>query len=236
MIINKEIREAIKRNFKNKTKFILAVSGGPDSQCLLKSFSHVAKNMGHVVRSVGVNHGLRKEADRELDIAEDLSIECGVPFTRLNINIEPGSNLLSRARDGRYEAIRNNAEKDEIIVTAHHADDRAETVLIRLLRGSGAGAMAVLPERSQDLFRPILRVRKTDVMDHLNHWKIRYANDPSNENEKYLRVWIRRQMMPMLSERSPKIVEKLCKIADDMLETKEVKSDIDDIFNELDVA
>jgi len=227
MNVNREIAAALRRGFREPRHFVLAVSGGPDSQCLLKAFPHIAVPLGHTVSAIGINHGLRPEAGAELDLAERLAEQCGVPFRRVQLSVDPGPNLQHRARDARYQALRtwgrwsgrSAVEHGDFIVTAHHADDKAETVMIRLLRGVGAGAMGVLPELSGDLFRPMLHLRRTDVLAYLERWGVQYASDPSNLDEKYLRVWLRRKVMPLLTERSPRIVEKLCHVADDLVRT-----------------
>jgi len=220
MNVNREIAAALGRGFREPRHFVLAVSGGPDSQCLLKAFPHIAIPLGHTVSAVGIDHGLRPEAGAELDLAERLAEQCGVPFRRVQLAVPAGSNLQHRARDARYQALRTCAMvRDAFVVTAHHADDKAETVMIRLLRGVGAGAMGVLPELSGDLFRPMLHLRRTDVLAYLERWGVQYASDPSNLDEKYLRVWLRRKVMPLLAERSPRIVEKLCHVADDLVRT-----------------
>ena len=226
--MNREIAAALGRRFPEPQHFVLAVSGGPDSQCLLKAFPHIAIPLGHTISAVGIDHGLRPEARAELDLAERLAGQCGVPFHRVQLAVPAGSNLQHRARDARYRALRTSGQHlvtpspfatahDSFIVTAHHADDKAETVMIRLLRGEGAGALGVLPELHTDLFRPMLNLRRTDILAYLERWGVPYASDPSNLDEKYLRVWIRRKVMPLLTERSPRIVEKLCHVADDLV-------------------
>jgi tRNA(Ile)-lysidine synthase len=245
MNVNKEIEAALLRSFPGPALFVLAVSGGPDSQALLKAFPHVARRLGHDVRACGIVHGLRpaSETHAEMMIARELAEAVGVPFSITSCCMKHGPNVQARARDVRYRALRDHASfcwsalppggKERLsggmaVVTAHHADDRAETVLIRLLRGAGAGALGVLPEvaRSSDpaavplsLFRPLLRVRRADLLRYVGRWGLPYATDPSNSDEKYLRVWVRNKLMPLLAERSPRINEKLCQIADDLLRT-----------------
>ena len=226
VIINQEIEGALKRHFDGPFRFLLAVSGGSDSQVLIKAFSHVSRSQGHRVWAMGVNHGLRPEADSELDLAQSLCEKQGIPFTRESIKLTPGSNLQARARDARYEVLWKKAhELGANLVTAHHRDDRAETVLIRMMRATSAASLAVLPELQLvpvhgthlGLFRPLLRATKQDILGYAKRWELSYANDPSNENEDFLRVWVRNTLMPMLQEKSPDIVNKLNQISDDLM-------------------
>src|SRR5207245_1080427 len=99
----------------------------------------------------GVDHGLRAEAARELDLAETLARSLEVPFARTRVDLAPGGNLQARARERRWRALEDAARAvgARAIATAHHADDRAETVLLRVLRGASAAALAVLPARAE---------------------------------------------------------------------------------------
>jgi tRNA(Ile)-lysidine synthase len=225
--VNQEIRNQLKK-FPKPTKFLLAVSGGPDSQALLYAFPHVAKDYGHSCIAVGVDHGLREEAGSELDLAEKLATYVSIPFFRHKIELSKGPNLQARARAARYSALYDiaNREGADLIVTGHNLDDRSETVLLRLLRASGAGSLAVLPPLSGRVLRPLLRVPHDRLVRHCEVNEIPYALDPSNENEKYTRVWLRKTVLPLLRSRYPDVGDKLNMIADDMIRVVEERNDI----------
>lgn len=218
MNVNKAIKNSIQQFVKPK-KFVLAVSGGGDSQCLLKAFSHIVKPFGHKCLAVGVNHGLRPEADLELDLAAALAETVGVPFRRVKLNLEPGSNIQCRARDARYAALTQIADEfgARFIVTAHHFDDRAETVLFRLLRGEGIGSLGVMPFVSGHIFRPMLHVKRQRILSYLKRWDVPFATDPSNVNNKYLRSRIRHEILPLLESINPQIKSRLNAISDEVL-------------------
>jgi tRNA(Ile)-lysidine synthase len=123
--------------------------------------------------------------------------------------------LQARAREARYAALREAAAPhDALIATAHHADDRAETVLLRLLRGAGPRGLAVLPASARDLIRPLLRATKRDVLAHIHRHRLDFAQDPSNADAAFLRVRVRHELMPLLSDLSPQIVRHLNALAD----------------------
>lgn len=233
MVVNNIIQEELKR-FGSPSKFLLGVSGGLDSQALLSAFPHVAKKFGHTCIAVGVNHGLRPEADSELDLAEQLCNETGVQFIRHRVQVEKGSNIQARARDARYTALYDwrTETGSDFIVTAHHADDRAETALIRLLRASGAGSLAVLPPLSGRVFRPLLRVPRSSLASYARVRSLRYANDPSNDDGRYTRVWLRKVVLPLLRSRFPDVDDKLNLIADDMLRIVEERNDLNQTRSE----
>jgi tRNA(Ile)-lysidine synthase len=100
------------------------------------------------------------------------------------------------------------------IATGHHADDRAETLLIRLLRGTGPVGLAVLPPRDGDRIRPFYRARRADVDAHVSRHHIPHAIDPSNRDPRFLRARVRHELLPVLERLSPRVVEHLCSLAD----------------------
>lgn len=202
---------------------LVAISGGGDSMALLHVLARLAPRLGLSLVGHGVDHGLRREAARELDLAEGYAAGLGVPFGRTAISLGRGGNLQARARAARYEALAAAAKSAgaRAIATAHHADDRAETVLLRLMRGAGPAGLAVLPPRGrlndeQDLVRPLVRARRAAIRAHAARHRIPFAEDPSNEDPRYLRTRVRRELLPLLEELSPGIVGHLVSLADQL--------------------
>jgi tRNA(Ile)-lysidine synthase len=194
---------------------LAAVSGGGDSQAMLSVLMRLAPKLGFVLFAHGVDHGLRPEAARELDLAEALATQHGFAFGRTRLALARGGNLQARAREARYAALREAAAPHgALIATAHHADDRAETVLLRLLRGSGPRGLAVLEPRAHDVIRPLIRASKADVLLHLQRHGVAFAEDSSNTDEAFLRVRVRRELLPTLVHLSPQIVRHLNALAD----------------------
>jgi tRNA(Ile)-lysidine synthase len=225
---------ADERLFAPEARVLVAVSGGPDSMALLHVLSILAPKLRLDVRACGIDHGLRPGAADEVILAERFASTLGVPFVSIKIDLALGPNLMARARDARYAALRGilddwNGEDVAVasrstragagpaaatIATGHHADDRAETVLIRLLRGSGPAGLGVLTPRAPMLTRPLVRARRSDIMAHVERHQVPYAEDPSNQDERFLRTRVRREVLPLLTELSPRIVEHLCALAD----------------------
>jgi tRNA(Ile)-lysidine synthase len=197
---------------------LVAVSGGPDSMALLHALSIIRKRLPFRLLAHGVDHGLRAEAAAELTLAEQFAAACGVEFTRSCLQVAAGGNLQARARAARYSALREVATTKgaDCIATAHHADDRAETVLLRLLRGSGPRGLAVLPPRAGELIRPLVRAGRSDIDAHLARHHVPFALDPSNTQARFLRVRVRTDLMPLLRELSPSIVQHLNALADQL--------------------
>ena len=204
-------------------RVLLAVSGGVDSTALLHVMASLSDIFGLELHAHGVNHGLRSEAPAELDQVERLAATLGVPFTRSNVQVPKGANLQARARNERFCALRSRAQElgARWIATAHHADDRAETVLIRLMRGSGPVGLGVLAPQQGDLIRPLIRASRLDIIGHLERHQLPYSVDPSNRDPHYLRTRIRIDILPRLIHESPGIVSHLNALADRMLELAE---------------
>ncbi len=200
------------------TIVLAAVSGGPDSMAMLHVLALLRGRLGFGLFAHGVDHSLRAEAAAELDLAEAFARALDVPFGRTRVAVAPGGNLQARARTARWQALLAAAAAAGAgrIATGHHADDRAETVLIRLLRGTGARGLGVLPPCDGIRIRPLYRARRADVDAHIARHHLAYTVDPSNRDPRFLRTRVRHELVPALERLSPRIVEHLCRLADEM--------------------
>lgn len=205
------------------SRVLLAISGGGDSMAMLHVLTSLSKRLALKLYAHGVDHGLRDEAQAELDGAENLATTLGIPFTRSKISVLQGANLQARARSQRYAELQKVAQtlSAQFIATAHQADDRAETVLMRLMRGAGPAGLAVLAPQTGELLRPMIRARKSDIQSHLVRHAIPYTEDPSNRDSRYFRARVRHRLLPNLLAESPSIVKHLNSLADRMLEITE---------------
>jgi tRNA(Ile)-lysidine synthase len=208
-----------------KSTLLLAVSGGPDSMALLHVAHKLAPKLKLDIVAHGVDHGLRPEAKKELDRAEELARALDVAWAQTTLAVAKGGNVQARAREARWAALAKVARRIGAcaIATAHHADDRAETVILRILRGAGARGLAVMPPRAPvpaargiEIVRPFLRARRADIRLHVERHALPFALDPSNDDPKYLRTRVRRDVLPLLEELDPGIVRHLEAIADDL--------------------
>lgn len=200
----------------NVTRVIVAVSGGPDSVCLL----HVLRELG--VKVVGVahfNHKLRGEAsDQDERFVAAVADEVEQPFLAAT-DIHPSSgNLEQNARNQRREFFLKliaDGHCDRVAL-GHTRDDQAETVLFRVLRGSGlAGLSAVHPTTETGFIRPLIQVTRADVEDYLREHNIAYRVDESNQDRRFARNRIRHDLLPQLErEWNPQISESLAHLAD----------------------
>jgi tRNA(Ile)-lysidine synthase len=176
----------------------VALSGGPDSLSLLLLCSATKHD---AVSAATVDHGLRAESADETAYAADVCKKLGIPHRILRVTVEPKASLQANARKARYDALRRWAEEESIpiILTGHHADDQAETLMMRLSRGSGVAGLAGVRPRTAlssaiQVCRPLLTWRRRELGSIVEAAGIRAIQDPSNENEHFDRVRMRKNL------------------------------------------
>lgn len=206
-------------------RIIAAVSGGPDSVAMLHLLARMADVRGWRMAVAHVNHQFRgEESEEEAAFVESLAASLGLSCRIARIDVpewvrRTGANAQEVAREARYRFLREAAEADGAgkIALAHHADDQAETVLMRLLRGSGASGLSGMPirraEGSLELIRPMLRIYKQDLVELCAARGWEYRTDSSNLSTKYVRNRIRLELMPQLREYNPQLPEALNRLA-----------------------
>ncbi|MFO7706113.1 MAG: tRNA lysidine(34) synthetase TilS [Halopseudomonas sp.] len=201
---------------------IVAFSGGPDSLCLLGVLAELAGVCGwSALRAVHVDHGLRAASAAEAQQAQSLAQQLGVPCEVVRLSSRPArENLQQWARQQRMAALvaAARATSSSWIATGHTADDQAETVLMRIVRGTGTaglGAMALARplEGGLWLLRPLLDARRWQVGAWLAGSNLCPVSDPSNASPAYLRNRLRAGVLPQLERDNPAVVAALCRLA-----------------------
>ena len=186
---------------------LIAVSGGPDSTALLAMTAEWAARRGARIAAATVDHRLRPESAAEAAGVAAFCERLGVPHATLVwTGARPSTRLQERARDARYRLLLAHAESigADAIATAHHADDQAETVLFRLMRGSGvaglAGMAAATPLGGATLVRPLLGVAKSELIAFCHARRMSFVADPSNADPAYARTRLRALMGALAEE------------------------------------
>lgn len=191
---------------------ICAISGGADSVAMTFAFYLLKEQLGITLEAAHFNHHLRgEESDRDQKFVEDFCAGYGIPLHLGGGEIVPGKKgLEAAARDARYAFLRSLPGK---IATAHTADDNAETVLMRMIRGTGLKGLGAIAPVSGSVVRPMLTINRAEVEEFLTEWSLPHVEDSSNEEDQFLRNRIRHCIMPLLYEENPKIGEKLSHMA-----------------------
>lgn len=199
------------RMFSHGDRVGVAVSGGADSVCLLDVLSRLAPNWGLQLRVLHVNHRLRPESDEEEQFVRSLAarygLDCVVDRPR------PGEgNVEEAAREARLAFFR--ASGCDRVATGHTLDDQAETVLFRILRGTGLTGLAGIRPVGDLLVRPLLEIRRGEVRQWVAERQLEFREDASNSETRFARNRIRRELLPQLErEWNPRLTEILAGMA-----------------------
>lgn len=205
-----------------KEKILLGISGGPDSIFLLYFFAGLSKEYKQRLVCAHFNHHLRQESDEEEEFVKSLCAKLGFKCITDGKDVKSffhGDSLEQTARNLRYDFFLTccRSEKIKKLALAHHKDDLVETVLMRIIRGSGLrGLRGFLPKsryRGLTVIRPLVEIRKAEILAWLKINKISYCVDKSNLDEKFLRNKIRHKLVPLLEGMNSNISNGLFNLA-----------------------
>jgi tRNA(Ile)-lysidine synthase len=201
---------------------LLAVSGGADSVALLRAMVELKRGGEGRLIVAHLNHGLRPEAETDQRFVEELCQKIGVACEVGKAKIDgalAGDGLEAAARQARYQFLAETAGRvgARYVVTAHTADDQAETILHRILRGTGMGGLSGMgrtrPLAAATLLRPLLAFRREELLDYLRHLGQPFCRDASNEDRRFTRNRIRHELLPQLAEQfNPGVADALLRL------------------------
>lgn len=192
--------------------WVVAYSGGLDSAVLLHALAKVAADSALPLRALHVHHGLSPHAGEWAAHAARVCAELGVPLEVLRVTVGSGASLEAGARAARYAAFAGALRDGEVLLTAQHRDDQAETFLLRLLRGAGVTGLAAmratraLPlERGGEalLGRPLLDIGRADLERYAAAEDLAWIEDESNRDVRHARNFLRHEVLPQLTARWP---------------------------------
>jgi len=180
---------------------LVALSGGADSSALLLLLSRLAPDLGLTLRALHVDHGLRPDSARDADAARALGRRLGVPVDVVRVAVTGTGSIEEAARRARYAALEAHADAIGAarIAVGHTADDQAETVLMRLLEGAGVRGLAGIPPVRGRIVRPLLALRRRELVAELQAAGLEWIEDPTNRDPKFLRNRIRHEILPYLA-------------------------------------
>ncbi len=197
-----------------KTTFIIAVSGGVDSVVLLHKIVSKIKNspaltpdkypIKYVVAHF--DHGIRKDSKQDAQFVKKLAVTnrliCEIGEGKLGVGVSEAV-----AREARYNFLRSVKDKygAEKIITAHHQDDVLETMIINIIRGTGTHGLIPM-SRQSDILRPLINQTKQSLLEYAKFKKLQWREDSTNKDEKYLRNYLRLQIMPKIAPKRQELL------------------------------
>ena len=191
-----------------KPRWLIAHSGGVDSQLLL--FLAAKELPESAILVVHVNHHLQVEADSWAEFSRRQAERYGLKHCV--VDVWPKDQSENAARNERYQAFEELMEEGDVLLLGHHADDQAETLLYRMLRGSGLAGMGGIPESRAlgkgYILRPLLECSREQLESAVSELALDYVSDPSNDKDSYDRNYLRNQVLPVLKKRWPKLVQR----------------------------
>ena len=209
---------------------VIALSGGIDSVVLLHFLnSHYPGN----IRAVHINHNLSKHSKDWSLFCKELCHKQDIEFKSIDINIKTSSNVEENARKKRYNSLKSELSKNEVLCTAHHQEDQSETFLLQLFRGSGVAGLASMPKMKSFadtfLYRPFLNISKQLIVDYATKYNLKWVEDDSNINLNFKRNLLRLEFIPKLESGFEGVIKNISRSAYHQSEALKLINDLAEI-------
>ena len=212
------------------TRYVIAFSGGMDSSALLHALN--AADLGVPIVAIHIDHGLHADSRIWSEHCETFAKSLGAGYRGRQVSVRPdtGKGLEAAAREARYAALYEELERGDWLLSAHHRDDQAETLLINLVRGSGpagiAGIGAIRRFGPGWLVRPLLQVDRAALRAYADQHALHWVEDPSNDDQRFDRNFLRHDVLPRLQSRWPDIAVRLQRSATHAGESADLLADL----------
>ena len=189
-----EIENKISSLLEPNQNYVVALSGGVDSSVLV----HLVASFTPNVRSVFVNHN-QKDSNKLQKSAESIAKDLDIDHLNLETQLDSDA-TETKMRDARYKALFNNIKKDEILLLGHHNDDRVETFLINLFRGTRLKGLLSIKQETKSILRPLIDIKKSSIIKYAQDKKINFLEDSTNKDNSILRNWLRNEIIPSIEK------------------------------------
>ncbi|MGY4490239.1 tRNA lysidine(34) synthetase TilS [Pseudomonas sp. TE3610] len=217
--------------WRNSPRWHVALSGGLDSTVLLHQLAILARTQSlPPLHATHVHHGLQAAADAWPQHCQRLCDALGVPLTVVRVQVAPGASLEAAARDARYAAFEQALGAGEVLLTGQHRDDQAETLLFRLLRGTGVrgltGMAAQRPLGQGMLLRPLLQTGRDALETYAKANGLEWVEDPSNADTRFSRNYLRNDVLPVIARRWPRFAQTFARTASHLAEAQALLTEV----------
>ncbi len=217
--------------WRNAPAWRIALSGGLDSTVLLHLLVGLSRQQAlPPLSAIHIHHGLQAAADAWPEHCRQLCAALDVPLQVEYVQVDAGASLERAAREARYAAFARQLGEGELLLTGQHRDDQAETLLLRLLRGAGVRGLASMPVQrplgSGQLLRPLLQVPRAELETYAREQALEWVEDPSNNDSRLARNFLRREVLPGLAPHWPQAVGNLARSAGHLREAQELLDEL----------
>lgn len=209
--------------YRQAKRWLVSYSGGVDSHVLLHLLAQLCSQTCSAddpfpsLEAIHINHQLQSQSQQWADHCQRQAAMLGIAVTVLHVDVDQGGNLEERARQARYRALESVSRAGDVIFMGHHLDDQAETVLLRLFRGSGSRGMSGMPHKRPlgraQLLRPLLDITRSDIEHYARRHKLCWVEDPSNRRADFDRNFLRTTILPMIAQRWPQYRQTVARAA-----------------------
>ena len=212
--------DALETTANKPRRYLIALSGGLDSTVLAHALAETRTRHGKRLLAIHVDHQLQPESSRWDHYCRELAGRFEIEFLaeRVTVDTHSGSGLEAAARAARYASLARHVGDGDWLLSAHHRNDQAETLLLNLMRGSGpaglAGIGAATPFAGGWLVRPLIDISRADLEAYAAKRGLKWLDDPSNEDLRFDRNYLRHAVLPALERRWPGVVERIARSAD----------------------
>lgn len=210
----------------------VAYSGGLDSSVLLHVMAELRVQLSVDVKALHINHGLSENANVWQQHCEQTCANLNIPFQTFQVNAHPkiGESPEAAAREARYQVFEMLLQTNELLLTAHHQDDQAETLLLQLLRGAGVKGLAAMPVYTRfskgHLLRPLLASTRKELAIYAQQHHLQWLDDESNADARFNRNYLRHRLLPIIQERWPMASKVIARTAQHCAEAAELMTEL----------
>ena len=207
----------------------IGFSGGVDSTVLLHALANEPR-LSKKIHVLHINHGISSQADAWQSHCEQICQQWSIPYQAIPVSFDRSANIEEGARNARYSAFARCIQDNQCLLTAHHQDDQAETLLLHLFRGAGVKGLAGISETSVfsqgTLHRPLLGISRETILAYAKSKQLVWIEDESNANVHFSRNFIRQQVLPLLQTKWPEVSKNLVRTS---VLCREAQSNLDDL-------
>ena len=219
----------------DKTKFAVAFSGGVDTVVLMHLMHCACQRWNFSLLALHVDHNIHPDSGKWMQHCADFCDARDIPFcsTRLN-QFNPSERVPEHeARAARYSWLKKEVAEGDFLLTGHHKNDQAETLLLNLMRGSGARGLSGIQEATPfgkgTLVRPMLQFTKEQILEYATSRKLSYVHDPANDDLRYDRNYLRHLLLPAMQERWGAAIENISRSAGNLLDSRSLLDELAEI-------